>query len=242
MNLFARAAFCVFVVGMALPGLAAEKDTVLQLLNGKDLRAWQKPTGEWIVVKDVAMDAADPGKFKPLEGAGAAVNGKSGKTTHLTSVAEFGDVELHVEFCVAKKSNSGVYVMGRYEVQIYDSFGVEKDEYPGIECGGIYPRWIGEHNVDGNSPRVNASKPAGEWQSFDIVFRAPRFDAKGNKIANAKFVRVLHNGKTVHENVELRGPTRAALFEDEKAFGPVMVQGDHGPIAYRNITVRKLSP
>jgi hypothetical protein len=227
---------------MALSGLAADKDATLQLLNGKDLRTWRKPTGDWTVVKDVRLDPGDPGKFKFSTGAGVAANGDRGRTENLISVAEFGDVELHVEFCVAKKSNSGVYLMGRYEVQIYDSFGVEKDQYPGIECGGIYARWIADQNVDGHSPKINASKPAGEWQSFDIVFRAPRFDANGNKIANARFVRVLHNGKTVHENVELRGPTRAALFEDEKAAGPLMLQGDHGPIAYRNITVRKLSP
>lgn len=237
-----RWVYCVMVLGMAMSGLAADKDAALQLLSGKDLRAWQKPTGDWIVVKDVAIDAADPGKFRFSEGEGAAINGGNGKTTHLISAAEFGDVELHVEFCVAKKSNSGVYLMGRYEVQIYDSFGVEQDQYPGIECGGIYARWIGEQNVDGHSPRVNASKPAGEWQSFDIVFRGPRFDANGIKIANAKFVRVLHNGKLVHENVELKGPTRAALFEDEKAAGPLMLQGDHGPVAYRNITVRKPVP
>jgi hypothetical protein len=168
------------------------------------------------------------------------VNGDKGKTGHLISSEEFGDVELHIEFCLAKKSNSGVYLMGRYEVQIYDSYAVENDLYPGIECGGIYPRWIAEHNVEGHSPRVNASKPAGEWQTFDIVFRAPRFDAAGNKIANATFVRVQHNGKTIHKNVELKGPTRAGLFEDEKAAGPLMLQGDHGPIAYRNLTVRKL--
>ena len=56
-----------------------------------------------------------------------------------------------------------------YEVQVYDSYGVQKDAYPGIECGGIYPQWIHEQNVDGHSPRVNASKPPGEWQAFDIL-------------------------------------------------------------------------
>lgn len=241
-SLLLRAAFCAFFLGLALPGLSADKEAAVQLLNGKDLAAWQKPTGDWAVVKNVTLDAADPGRFRTLEGEGAAVNGDKGKTTHLISKDEFGDVELHIEFCVAKKSNSGVYLMGRYEVQIYDSYGIEKDQYAGIECGGIYPRWIANQNVDGHSPRLNASKPAGDWQTFDIVFRAPRFDANGNKIANAKFVRVLHNGKTVHENVELKGPTRAGLFEDEKAVGPLMLQGDHGPIAYRNIIVRKLAP
>ena len=159
---------------------------------------------------------------------------------NLLTEAEFGDIELHVEFCIAKHSNSGVYLQGRYEIQVYDSFGVEKSEYPGIECGGIYPRWINEQNVGGHSPRVNASKPAGEWQSFDITFRAPRFDASGKKVANAKMVRVRHNGQLVHENVELKGPTRSAQWEDEKPTGPILLQGDHGPVAYRNLRVKRV--
>ena len=142
---------------------------------------------------------------------------------------------------MSKHSNSGVYLMGRYEVQIYDSFGVERDQYPGIECGGIYPRWINEQNVEGHSPRVNASKPPGEWQAFDITFRAPRFDATGKKIANAKFVKVRHNGKVIHENVELKGVTRGAISEDERAIGPLRLQGDHGPVAYRNLRVKPLA-
>ena len=146
-----------------------------------------------------------------------------------------------MEFLIPRKSNSGVYLQGRYEVQIYDSFGVEHDEYPGIECGGIYPRWIREINVEGHSPRVNVSKPPGEWQSFDITFRAPRFDATGRKAANAKFVKVVHNGKTVHENVEVTGPTRASLWEDEKAAGPLRLQGDHGPVAFRNLQVKAVA-
>ena len=110
--------------------------------------------------------------------------------------------------------------MGRYEIQVYDSFGVEKDKYPGIECGGIYPRWINEKDVEGHSPRVNASKPPGQWQSFDITFRAPRFDASGKKIANAKVVKVVHNGKVIHENVELNGPTRGADGRGREADRP----------------------
>ena len=237
-----RAAIWISLLGLASTGLSADKDVTVKLLNGKDLAAWEMPTGDWLVVKDVRLDSADPGKFSTSKGEGAAVNGEKGNTKNLVSKEQFGDVELHVEFCLARKSNSGVYLMGRYEVQIYDSYGVEKDQYPGIECGGIYPRWIENRNVDGHSPRLKASKPAGQWQTFDIVFRAPRFDANGNKTANAKFVRVQHNGKTIHEDVELKGPTRAGLFEDEKAAGPLMLQGDHGPIAYRNIIVRKLAP
>ncbi len=158
------------------------------------------------------------------------------------SEREFGDIEAHVEFCITKHSNSGVYLMGEYEIQVYDSFGVEKDKYPGIECGGIYPRWINDKNVEGHSPMVNASKPPGEWQSFDITFRARRFDGTGKKIGDAVVVKIVHNGKLIHENVVLHGPTRGALTEDEKAKGPLRLQGDHGPVAYRNLRVREINP
>src|SRR5206468_3222224 len=124
--------------------------------------------------------------------------------------------------------------------QIYDSYRVAKDQYPGVECGGIYPRWIQEKNVEGTSPRVNASTPPGEWQSFDITFRAPRFDSQGKKVSNAKFVRVVHNGRVIHENVETSGPTRASRWDDEKSTGPVLLQGDHGPVAYRNLSAQAL--
>lgn len=218
---------------------AAERN--LRLATGKDLAGWRQPIGEWAVAKSVSLDPADPAKLTVTPGNGIIFNGPKFKSTHLVTGAEFGDAQIHVEFCISKRSNSGVYVMGRYEVQIYDSFGVEKDKYPGIECGGIYPRWIDNHEVGGHAPRVNASKPPGEWQSFDITFRAPRFDAAGRKIANASFVKVRHNGKLVHENVEVTGPTRSALFADEKATGPLMLQGDHGPVAYRNIRLKALT-
>ena len=105
----------------------------------------------------------------------------------------------------------------------------------------IYPRWTPARNeFEGHSPRVNASKPPGEWQAFDVVFRAPRFDADGKKTENAKFVKVAHNGQVVHENVEVTGPTRAAAFDDEKPAGPLLLQGDHGPVAYRNIRIKKV--
>jgi sugar phosphate isomerase/epimerase len=169
------------------------------------------------------------------------VNGDEGRTSDLVTREEWGDVEVHVEFLVPKGSNSGVYLMGRYEVQVLDSFGVAKSDYPGNECGGIYPRWLDGTNVGGRSPRVNASRPPGEWQSFDVLFRAPRFDAAGRKTAHARFVKVVHNGITVHENVDVTGPTRAARYEDEAREGPrgpLQLQGDHGPVAYRNLRLR----
>jgi hypothetical protein len=208
------------------------------LFNGKDLAGWMRPTGDWLVAQNVSLDPADSRRLAISAGQGILVNGSAGRTVDLISEPAFGDVELHVEFCIPKGSNSGVYLMGRYEVQVYDSYGVEKDQYPGIECGGIYPRWIQEKNVEGHSPKVNASKPPGQWQSFDITFKAPRFDASGKKIANANFGRVLHNGQLVHEDVEVSGPTRSAHWEKEASTGPLLLQGDHGPVAYRNLRVK----
>jgi hypothetical protein len=206
------------------------------LFNGKDLTGWKKPTGDWLAAKEVLLDATDKTKFTLKPGQGVLVNGVSGSTVNLLTEAEFGDVHAQIEFCVPSKSNSGIYFMGRYELQVYDSFGVAKDKYPGIECGGIYPRWTETRGeFEGHSPRVNVSMAPGEWQTFDVTFRAPRFDASGKKIANAMFVKVLLNGHIIHENVEVTGPTRAAHFEDEKATGPLMFQGDHGPVAYRNL-------
>jgi hypothetical protein len=210
------------------------------LFNGKDLSGWRKPTGTWSVVQNVALDPAAGTNFIVTPGQGVLVNSANSHTVDLITEAEFGDMQAHIEFCVPKHSNSGVYLMGRYEVQVYDSYGVEKDKYPGIECGGIYPRWIAEKNVEGHSPMANASRPPGEWQSFDITFRAPRFDSEGKKIANARILRVIHNGRVIHQNIELNGPTRGPLAEDEKATGPIRFQGDHGPVAYRNLLVKEL--
>lgn len=222
-------------------GQVADESTQGQsLFNGTNLDGWRQPQGDWKIAAGVSLNTATPEVFAISPGTGVMVNGDSGRTVDLMTEKEFGDFELHVEFCVARHSNSGVYFQGRYEVQIYDSFGVGKDAYPGIECGGIYPRWINDQGVDGHSPRVNASKPAGEWQSFDIQFQAPRFDANGKKIANARFIRVTHNGQVIHEKVELNGPTRSAHFADEQALGPILLQGDHGPVAYRNLRIKAL--
>ncbi len=210
------------------------------LFDGEDFAGWREPKGDWVTAEAVALDAYKPEALTTTPGTGIMVNGAKGRTVDLLTAGEFGDVAVHVEFCIPRHSNSGVYLQGRYEVQIYDSFGVEKDAYPGIECGGIYPRWINARNVGGHSPRVNASRPPGQWQSFDIVFRAPHFDSTGKKVANARFERVSQNGQLIHEKVEVSGPTRAARWDDEKPTGPLLLQGDHGPVAYRNLRVIKL--
>lgn len=206
-------------------------------LTGQDLSAWSDDTGQWESISDAHLSTADPKRLTGEPGAGAILNGPAGRTKHLLSKQQFGDVCAHVEFMVAKDSNSGVYFMGRYEIQVFDSWQ-KKSDYPGIECGGIYRRWDENRTppeYEGHSPRVNASREPGQWQSFDVVFRAPRFDAGGRKVANARFEKVVHNGIVVHEDVEVTGPTRSGAFDDEKPLGPLMLQGDHGPVAYRNI-------
>lgn len=205
--------------------------------NGDNLEGWRSPTGNWDVVGKVALDAGNPQSFVFEPGLGVMVNGVNGPTSNLVSEWEHGDVELHVEFNVPKGSNSGVYLQGRYEVQVFDSYGVAVPQHS--DCGGIYQRWQDDKGFEGHAPAVNASRPPGEWQSFDIVFKAPRYDEFGMKTANAEFVSVRHNGVEVHRKVKLTGPTRAALDEKtEVAFGPLMLQGDHGPVAYRNLIVR----
>jgi len=210
-------------------------------LVGKDLSTWQRETGEWLVAGEAGTDPANPKMLVSRPGTGVLVNGPTGRTGNLLSKLEHGDVEAHVEFMVSQGSNSGVYFQGRYEIQILDSWKVEHPKYG--DCGGIYERWGEKGGYEGHAPKVNASRAPGQWQTFDVVFRAPRFDAAGKKTSNAKFVKVIHNGKVIHENVEVTGPTRAATFEhDEKPLGPLMLQGDHGPVACRNIWLRALKP
>ena len=214
-----------------------EKQASISLI-GEDLASFREPTGKWEIAGEVGLSPENERRLAWKPGTGIAVNGKTGITRSLISKFEHGDVDANIEFMVSKGSNSGVYFQGRYEVQILDSWGVEKPTYS--DCGGIYQRWKDGKGYEGRPPRVNASRSPGEWQTFDVIFKAPRFDSGGNKVANAKFVKVVHNGKVVHENVELSGPTRAGLDQDEKPLGPIMLQGDHGPVAYRNVTLKPI--
>ena len=207
------------------------------LFNGKDLSDWQMPSGDWSVASKVSVDPANAKKFAIQEGTGVLVNGAKGTTVNLVTKAEFSDVEAHIEFVVPKNSNSGVYFAGRYEIQVLDSWGVNDPKYS--DCGGVYGSCSDpKPDFKGRPPSANASKPPGEWQTFDVIFRAPRFDAAGKKTENARFVKVTHNGRVIHENVEVPRPTCAAKWLDEKPSGPIMLQGDHGPVAYRNLKVK----
>ncbi len=176
-------------------------------------------------------------KWKTQKGwteGGNKLDNVTGQADHLVSTESFGDALIHVEFAIPKGSNSGVYVQGRYEVQIFDSFGKTKEELTFADSGGIYQRWKDEKGFEGMPPKVNALRPPGQWNTYDILFRAPRFEGK-RKVANARFLEVRLNGIVIQKDVEVTGPTRASMREDEVAAGPIMLQGDHGPIMYRNV-------
>jgi hypothetical protein len=110
------------------------------------------------------------------------------------------------------------------------------------DLGAIYHQWIDNRGVGGAAPLVNAARRPGEWQSYQAWFRAPRFDGSGKKTQPARFLRVLLNGQLVQKDVDVPGPTRASLSTPEAAQHALMLQGDHGPVAFRNIHVRPLRP
>lgn len=154
---------------------------------------------------------------------------------NIISKQSFGSQKLHVEFMTPlmpsargqARGNSGVYVLGRYEIQVLDSFALEgRDD----ECGAIYKV---------AAPRVNACLPPTEWQTYDITFQAPKFDANGQKTANA-VITVVHNGVTIHDQLVLEKLTAGGVSGDEVPEGPLMLQ-DHGDnVQYRNVWVQPL--
>lgn len=225
----------------------------IDLLDGTSLAGWEFRTrrdGAWIpatehlwsVVGGVSIAAADRRALDLAPGAGILANGATGRTSDIRTIAEFGSCELHVEFLIPERSNSGVYLQGQYEIQIVDSAAVPDRQLRSGSCGGIYGRWVDEikHPYDGHPPRVNASGKPGDWQSFDVTFHAPKFDAAGRRVAGARFARMLHNGVLIHQDVVCTGPTRGSWKSHDIALGPLRLQGDHGPVAFRNIRLRPL--
>ncbi len=206
------------------------------------LDAWKSPVEGWSEVGSVGMDSKNQKALAVESGTGAIYNGPTGRGKNLISKESFGDVEFHIEFNVPKGSNSGVKFQAVYEVQIFDSFGSTKKP-SGSDCGGVYPRSEQKpkyHAIDqGYAPLVNACKPPGEWQVLDLTFLAPRFDASGAKIDCARITAVL-NGKKVQDNLEVHSPTGGNWHDKEKTTGPILLQGDHGPVAFRNLKARHL--
>jgi len=234
-------AMLTIIVLLLLPGLFEEPWTDLTGVEG--FAAWRS-SGQWYRTNEVGLK---PGNSKLLEGKNTGgpilVNSLAGKTANLISKSNFRDVEFSCEFMMGEKANAGVKFIGHYEIQLFDSYGKKDSELTGSDCGGVYPR--GEplpryHTIDrGTPPRVNVCKKPGEWQTLQIIFRAPRFDAQGKKIEHARFIKVTMNGTVIQENVELRFPTGSAWRQSKEVpEGPILLQGDHGPVAFRDLKVR----
>jgi hypothetical protein len=231
--------FVVLVINQARAQLAPPPPpvkTIITVNNGKSLDGWRAPLSDWKLVSTAAPTPDNPKAFALTPGKGVLVNGDKGRTGNLFSKHEHGDVIVGIEYMVPQGSNSGIYFQGRYEIQILDSYGKKKITFG--DNGGVYERWADDKGFEGTAPAINASKRPGEWQKFIVTFRAPRFDISGKKIENARFVKVIHNGQLIHHNIEVTGPTRAAAFNDEKTTGPLMLQGDHGPVAFRRIVLK----
>jgi hypothetical protein len=184
--------------GTKAPSLMRDKqpswDKNVMLFNGKDLSGWhaQGEKNQWVVEN------------------GVLTSPKSG--SNLISDKSFGDFKLHAEFRFPKGSNSGLYLRGRYEVQIVDSKGMEPED--GL-FAGVYGFL---------QPNENAAKDAGEWQTYDITLVG-------------RTVTIVANGKSVITNQLIPGITGGAMDSKEGEPGPIMIQGDHGPVEFRSITI-----
>jgi len=227
----------------SLAGPPAGGEGWVELIGHRGLESWRKPTAAWFVAGDVHLDPGDSARLAATPGTGVIVNGVDGRTRNLLSAEEYGDLEVHLEFLIPKRSNSGIKLEGLYEIQISDRR--ESDKLTGSDCGGVYPRaelFPRYHHLDkGYAPAVNAARPAGEWQSLSLKFLAPRFDAQGRKIVNARLQDVVLNGKTIHGDLELKAPTGHAWRLPEVPRGPILLQADHGPVAFRNLKARPLA-
>jgi hypothetical protein len=206
------------------PASAPPPGDAIVLFDGRSLAAWR------------SADTTRSGAAWKVENGYMEVAARTGG---IMTARGFGDVQLHVEWASPtqpagegqERGNSGVFLMGRYEVQVLDSY--RNTTYPDGQAGAIYGQF---------PPLVNASRGPGVWQSFDIVFHAPRFDERGTVVSPARMT-VLHNGILVQDNVALLGPTshmRRAPYEAHPDKLPISLQ-DHGnPVRYRNIWVREL--
>jgi hypothetical protein len=201
--------------GPAPPPAPVPADAVV-LFNGKDLSSWRE--SKWQV-------------------AGGEIVAGEGQ---LASKQEFGDMQLHLEWLAPAdfkgpwhdRGNNGVMLMGLYEIQIFDSHGLQI--YPDGQAAAIYGQ---------TPPRVNATRPAGQWQSFDLLFTAPRF--KDGQLLSPARLTLLHNGVLVHLNEEIRGETRhLALPEYRRPIerGPLVLHGHNCQVRFRNVWVRPLEP
>ncbi len=171
--------------------MVAEKDGWIALFNGKDLSGWK------------LKRAGGPNGWTVSDG----IYVNTPRSTDILTERQFTDFHLHVEFMIPKGSNSGVYLRGRHEIQIFDSFG--KEVLRPVDCGSIYGRSV---------PAANASKRPGQWQTFDVTLVGGRLT-------------VFHNGVCIHNHLDLGTAAKS---------GPILLQGDHGKVSYRNLRIKPL--
>lgn len=205
------------LVVAAVPRTSAQQDGQqgwISLFNGQNLDGWMLRHADgrngWKVVNGILTNTPP--------------------STDIVHALKFGDHELHIEFRIPPRSNSGVYIQGRYEIQVDDAYG--EQNLRNTMCGAIYGKI---------APKLNAAKPAGEWQTFDVKFIQPRLDRNGKVIRKAR-ITVVFNGQTIIQDQEIDGVTGGALEWQEGIPGGLMLQGDHGPVEYRNIRIRPLQP
>jgi hypothetical protein len=192
------------------------------LFDGKDLSQWADKDGK------PARWKVESGYMEVLPGSG-----------NISTRESFGDCQLHVEFAEPlpasgesqERGNSGVFLMGLYEMQVLDSY--QNKTYADGQAASVYGQY---------PPLVNASRPPGQWQIYNIIFHGPRFDKNGKVIRPAR-VTILHNGLLVQDNVELTGPTAHGERPPYKAHPeklPLQLQDHHNPVRFRNIWIREL--
>lgn len=237
-----RSFFQLFAGGIA--ALAMQSAYAQQPIPLNDLSAFTTKSDNWKIVGNASADISKENVLITTPGKGVLActheKGKYGNQYELISNFKHGDLDIELDFMLTKGSNSGIYLQGNYEVQLFDSWGKKSAKYN--DNGGIYERWNdskpeGEKGYEGYAPRFNVAKAPGLWQNIKISYQAPRFDANGKKISNAVFLSIVLNGVTIHENVEVSGPTRGSLTGEDVAMGPIRIQGDHGSLAIKNIVI-----
>ncbi|MBI1372343.1 MAG: DUF1080 domain-containing protein [Phycisphaera sp.] len=207
---------------------------VIEPFNDKDLTGWAfddtaRPSN-W-VVGAASIDPDHRTQLK-VEPGGTDLINPDGQACNPYTKQKFGDHRIELEVMLAVGSNSGIFVHGDYEVQVLDTLPADINHPTDMDHGAI---------ARIAAPKIFTQKKPGEWQKYVIEFRAPRFDAAGKKTENARFIRIELNGQLIHENVEAPDTTLGGLTGEEHPTGPLYLQGNEGPVAFRNIKVTPLN-
>jgi 3-keto-disaccharide hydrolase len=233
----------IFILLTLPSSSSAQDDSIVEpisLIRYQSLDGWANPNFPngvfWRNVGDVKLGKDDQ-VLHSVEGSGVLWLDRRLPNMNLLSRGLHADIRLHLEFRLPKSGNTGVYLMGRYEIDLRDSHGREATDLG--TCGTIAQRFDSRTGLyhGGVSPMCNAFENLDRWQSLDVIFRAPRFDDRGKKIENARFVEVRLNDVLIHREIRVGGPTRGSWYSDEKLLGPIMLEGASGPAAFRNILI-----